>query len=193
MVDLLGRLKGEGDEPQKEKGISESEQVEEKIHQQQEELEIILDSVPAMVFYKDKENRFIRVNETLAQAFGMSKEDIVGKTAAELSPGKDYWEDDKKVMETGNPLRNIIEPIETSEGTRWVKTDKIPYLDLNGNIIGIIGFAVDITDLKQYEGELKKKLEDLEKFHKLAVGREQKMIELKARIKELEEELGKNK
>ncbi|MFQ5815656.1 MAG: PAS domain S-box protein, partial [Candidatus Hydrothermarchaeaceae archaeon] len=78
-----------------------------------------------------------------------------GKTAAELSPGKDYWEDDKKVMETGTPLRDIIEPVETSEGTKWVQTDKIPYLDSDGNIIGIIGFAVDITERKRAEEALR--------------------------------------
>jgi len=119
------------------KNITEHKQAEEKIRQQQEELQIILDSVPVLVFYKDKEDKFIRVNKALAQAFNMSKEEIIAKTAAELSPVKDYWEEDKRVMETGIPLRNIIEPIETLEGKIWVKTDKIPYKDYDENIIGI--------------------------------------------------------
>ena len=132
-------------------------QAEEEILQQREEQQIILDSVPAMIFYKDKENRFLRVNQNLANVFGMSKEEILGKTAAELSPveDKDYWEDDKKVIESAIPKRNIIEPVETSEGIKWFQTDKIPYKDKEGKIIGIIGFSVDITERKRAEKALR--------------------------------------
>ena len=129
----------------------------EELRKQHEEQEIILDSIPAMIFYKDKEDRFVHVNKYLAEAVNIAKKELVGKTAAEISPTKDYWEDDKAVMASGEPLRNIIEPIETPEGTRWFQTDKIPYRDRAGNIIGIIGFAVDITERKKAEDDLKEK------------------------------------
>ncbi|MFC1713254.1 PAS domain S-box protein [Candidatus Poribacteria bacterium] len=142
--------------------IAERKRAQEELRKQQEEQEIILDSVPAMIFYKDKEDRFVRVNEGLSTAMNIPKEEIVGKTAAELSPtpDKDYHEDDKAVIASGEPMRNIIEPFETPEGTRWVQTDKIPYRNREGNVIGIIGFALDITERKKaaeeasYEQEL---------------------------------------
>ena len=143
--------------------ITERKKIEKELSKQRVEQQIILDSAPAMIFYKDKGDRFIRVNETLAMVFGMSKEEIVGKTASELSPTgrKDYWEDDKEVVASGIPKMNIIEPVETHEGTRWFQTDKIPYRDNEGKIIGILGFSVDITERRRAEEELRKSREKL--------------------------------
>ncbi len=151
--------------------LAEHKKTGEALNQQQEEQQIILDSVPAMIFYKDKGDRFIRVNEALAKAFNLSKEEIIGRTAAELSPNqeKDYWEDDKQVMVSGQPKRNIIEPVATSEGTRWVQTDKIPYKDKKRNIIGIIGFSIDITERKQLEEQFRQS-QKMEAVGRLAGG-----------------------
>jgi len=138
------------------KDITGRKRMEKELRKQQEEQQIILDSVPAIIFYKDKEDRFLRVNEVLAKAVNMPKEELVGKTAAEISPSddKDYYADDKEIMASGEPKRNIIEPLETPEGMRWVQTDKIPYRDGEGNIIGVIGFAIDITERKHAEAAL---------------------------------------
>jgi PAS domain S-box-containing protein len=136
--------------------ITARKQAEEALQRQKEELQIILDSVPAMIFYKDKENRFIQTNKALAEATGLPKEEIDGKSIFDLYPSKadDYWKDDQEVIRSGNPKRNIVETMETPEGVRWVQTDKIPYRDAQGNIIGIIGFSVDITERKWAETAL---------------------------------------
>lgn len=136
------------------------------LKRQQEELEIILDSVPALIFYKDKENRFIRVNKVLAEIMGISKEQFEGKPLSDLYPkdrAEAYWKADKEVIASGKPVTNIIESTETKQGIRWVQTDKVPYRDAQGNIIGIIGFSIDITDRKRVEEELFKarKLESI--------------------------------
>jgi PAS domain S-box-containing protein len=126
------------------------------IQKNREELQTILDASPIMIFYKDRENKFIRVNKALAKATGLSKEGIEGKTAFEIYPNqtKNYWEDDKEVIASGRPKINIIEPLDTAIGTRWVQTDKIPYTDKEGQIVGVIGFSIDITDRKQAEKAL---------------------------------------
>jgi signal transduction histidine kinase len=54
--------------------------------------------------------------------------------------------------------------VETLEGTRWLQTDKIPYRDLDGEIVGIIGFSVDVTERKKYEEGLKRVNADLEAY-----------------------------
>jgi len=133
------------------------EQLEELSHRYQRELQTIFDSVPAMIFYKDKENRMIRVNNTFAEIMGVPKEKIEGKTCFELYPdqAEDYWRDDEEVIASGIPKRNIIEPLKTPKGLRVVQTDKIPYYDEKGNIIGIIGFCTDITERKQTEDALR--------------------------------------
>ena len=56
------------------------------VQKQREELQTIIDSSPIMIFYKDRENRFIRVNKALAEAVGLSKQEIEGKTGLEDLP-----------------------------------------------------------------------------------------------------------
>jgi PAS domain S-box-containing protein len=137
--------------------IEERKRAEEALHRQQEEQQIILDSVPAMIFYKDTDNRVIRVNRALADLTGLPVEEIEGKAVSETFPkqAENFWKDDWEVITAGYPKRNIIEPVQTPMGIRWVQTDKLPYRDEKGNIIGVIGFSMDITERKQAEAALK--------------------------------------
>jgi len=106
---------------------------------------------------------------------GLPKEQLEGKTLWDFYP-KDqadaYWKDDLEVINSGQPKRNIIEPLTLSDRALWVQTDKILYRDASGNIAGIIGFTLDITGRKQAEEELKSAQEKLIQAEKLAtVGR----------------------
>ncbi len=138
------------------------------------ELQIMLDSSPAMIFYKDAEQRYIRVNKAFAKTLGISVKKIVGNTFHQLFPGgeKQFLEDDLEVMKSGKAALNTTGFIDTRKGRRQVITNKIPNKDINGKIVGIIGFALDITELKQAEAE-KRELEDkLARLEKMeAIGR----------------------
>ena len=138
-----------------EKEKNERKYLDERLARQQKDQQIIFDAVPAMIFFKDTENRFIRVNKALAEASGMTVEQMEGTNCAEIFPAMadNYWHDDKEVMATRVPKRNIIESIPTSKGLLWLKTDKIPYWDEKDNIAGIIGFSIDITTLKNAEAK----------------------------------------
>ena len=120
-----------------------------KVNEQQQ---AILDASPAMIFYKDKENRFVRVNDAFAKANGTSRKEMEGRTMWDLYPREDadrHWRDDNDVMASGKPKLRIVEEMKSSRGTAWVQTDKIPYRDNQGEIIGIVGFSLDITDFKK--------------------------------------------
>jgi diguanylate cyclase (GGDEF)-like protein/PAS domain S-box-containing protein len=127
------------------------------LQKNREELQTILDTSPTMIFYKDRENKFIRVNKALAKETGLSRKEVEGKTGFEIYPAQatTYWEDDKEIIASGKPKTGIVEPMETATGKKWVQTDKIPYRDKEGRIIGIIGFSVDITDRRRAEEALR--------------------------------------
>lgn len=123
----------------------------------EEILRTIFDSMPGFLFFKDTENRLVRANKTLCEALGKPEEELIGVPLAELLPdhSEQYWRDDLEVIAGGVPKLGIVEALTTPSGTVWVRTDKIPYRDTSGEIIGIIGFSVDITDQQETEESLR--------------------------------------
>ena len=132
----------------------ERKQAEESICKQREELQMILDAAPAMIWYKDKENRILRANRAAAESVGMQVREMVGRSTYDLYPAEaaKYHMDDLEVVHTGKPKIGIHELFQTKLGEkRWVMTDKLPYRDNDGNIIGVVVFARDVT--KQHDTE----------------------------------------
>lgn len=135
------------------------------LERQRNELALILDTVPGIIFYKDRNHRLVRVNEAHARSLGLPRSAVEGRTDSELgSPYEErYVRDDEEVMRTGQPKLGIIEPQHTpAGGTRWLQTDKLPYRDADGNIIGILGFALDITERKLAEAALRESEENFQ-------------------------------
>ncbi|MDP8276450.1 MAG: response regulator [Candidatus Euphemobacter frigidus] len=134
--------------------------------------QIILDSVPALIWYKDTENRILRANKVAAESAGLTLAEIEGNSCYDLFPAEAdrYYQDDQEVIQSGLPKLGIVEELQTvSAGKRWVCTDKIPCRDDQNNITGVIVFAVDITERKRMEEELLK-LQKLESVGLLAGG-----------------------
>lgn len=143
------------------------------LEQKGKELEMMLDVSPAMIFYKDVEQRFIRVNKKFAKTIGMRINEIIGKKHNELFPkNKDYGlKKDLEVIITGKRLLNKKEFFETRKGRRKILIDRIPYKDINRKVIGLIGFALDITDIERAEKEKKKLEKQLQQAQKMeAIG-----------------------
>ncbi len=137
--------------------ITDRKLAEREARRQKDELQVIFDSVPAGVWYKDKENKILKVNRWAADAVGLARGSIEGRSVAEIFPehaGK-YHEDDLEVINSGRPKLGIIEPMVLPTGEkRWVRTDKVPYRDDGGDIVGVIAFVVDITERKAIEEAL---------------------------------------
>lgn len=130
------------------------------LEQKARELEIMLNSTPGMIFYKDLEQNIIRVNKEFARIVGLPVNKIVGKKFSEVFP--EYKDDglkkDLEVIQSGNPLLNQRESLNTSRGKRQIRIERVPDKDINNKVTGIIGFALDVTDLEKAEEE-KRKLE----------------------------------
>lgn len=140
------------------------------VEKKTERFYIIDDSAPVIIYHKDMENRLLRVNKAFCEASGFSRIEIEGKSLFDISPDRTVarrnWDDDLEVVRSGQPKRNIIEPF-WMDPNRWCRTDKIPSIDSGGNIVGVIGFSLEVTELVQAERELKSNL-----VHASAGGRE---------------------
>ncbi|MFZ2310889.1 MAG: PAS domain S-box protein [Patescibacteria group bacterium] len=168
--------------------ITQQKNLEKEILKEQEEQKTILDSIPAGVFYKDKNSLFLRVNESYANIIGLPKEKMIGKALFDLSTKEQAAQiqsDDNEIIRSGKPKYNIIHKIKTPRGLIWLKTDKIPYFNKDKEIIGIIGFSLDITAQKIAEDKIKEHNAEMEKMNQFMIGRELKMVELKQEIAKL--------
>jgi PAS domain S-box-containing protein len=137
--------------------ITQRKKMERELAEKQKELSRILDSTPTIIFYKDKNGKIIEANRAFAEAIKTSKEKILGKTVFDLySPevAQQMTNDDLIVMNSKQPKIGIIETYESPTGLRWIRTDKVPSLDENGMVNGIVGFSEDITERKKAEDAL---------------------------------------
>ncbi len=125
---------------------------------QQKEQKILFDSVPAMIWFKDRENRILRCNRMAAQQAGLTPELMEGRRTEEFYPDEaaKYLADDLEVIRSERPKLGIIELHQSGTGEKiWVRTDKIPYRDESGAVTGVVVFATDITQLKRAEEALR--------------------------------------
>jgi len=162
--------------------ITERKKAEQNIKSAKDELQMIMDSVPVIIFYKDIEGRIIRANRTLADSLKVPIKDIVGKTTEKLFPreqAENMRKDDQEVIISGKPKRNIIQPYTTPGGLRWLLSDKIPYRDKKGKVTGVIVLAKDITVQRKSEQELQQTLQKLKKTMDAALETMSKIIEVK--------------
>jgi PAS domain S-box-containing protein len=124
-------------------------------------LQTVLDSIPSAVFWKDRDSIYLGGNRTWLEATGLkSSEEVVGKSDYDLPWEKGqadtFREDDRRVMESGIPEYDIIEPYLQTDGTQaWAKTNKVPLRDKEGNVTGVLGTYEDITERKQAEAALR--------------------------------------
>lgn len=128
-----------------------------KLQQQQIEQQVLFDLIPAMVWYKDSQNRILRTNRRAAESINKTVAEIEGQSTYDLYPeeAEQYHQDDLAVIASGQPKLKIVELYETSPGQkRWIQTDKVPYRDAEGNVIGVLVFSQDITARKQAESAL---------------------------------------
>jgi PAS domain S-box-containing protein len=135
------------------------------LQQQQIEQQVLLDLMPAMVWYKDPHNRILRANRRAAESIDKTVADLEGRRTEEFYPeeAEKYHQDDLEVIVSGRPKLGIIERYRTGTGEkRWVQTDKVPYPDTQGNILGVLVFAQDITERKRTEETLRESEERLQ-------------------------------
>ncbi|MBT3368437.1 MAG: response regulator [Nitrospina sp.] len=124
-----------------------------KLEARTKELLIMFDSSPGMIFYKDVAGRYMRVNKKYAETLGASPDDMSGKRYDEVFPeSPDHGgKIDQEGIQKGAPRLNREEMLETKEGKKQILIDRVPFKDVNNKVIGMIGFALDVSDFKKVE------------------------------------------
>ncbi|MFM7580935.1 MAG: PAS domain-containing protein, partial [Microcystaceae cyanobacterium] len=141
--------------------ISERKVIENQLREAQQFLQLVLDTFPLSVFWKDRHSVYLGCNQNFAHHANLpSPTAIIGKTDYEL-PWKDneahlFRADDRQVIDSSIPKLHIEETLSLGQGKqKWIETNKIPLRDLSGQVIGVLGTFQDITQRKQAEIELK--------------------------------------
>jgi PAS domain S-box-containing protein len=137
----------------------EMEAARQEAEQAREKLREIIDLVPDLVFVRNSAGEYLVANEATAEAYGLSPEEVEGKTVRQLATDKmqaeRFHEDDLAVIESGKPLYIPEEEVQTTDGeTRIHQTTKIPYGPVDSSEDAVLTYARDVTTLKEREQEL---------------------------------------
>ena len=153
------------------KDITVKKKAETALANEQKLLKTLVDLMPSFVYVKDRESRFLMVNKACAQYMGASSpDDLIGKTDFDFydpDTSAAFRSDELDVL-NGISLLNKIEYGITPNNTQSILlTNKIPFLDGEGNITGLVGISYDITELKHTEEALIRAKEKAEESDRL--------------------------
>jgi PAS domain S-box-containing protein len=123
-------------------------------------LSAIIENLPGLLWLKDKDSRFLAVNEKFLKACGVQKlEAIIGKTDRDIWPvelAEKYVNDDLNVINSREPIKAEELIIDNHKET-WFETFKTPIISELGNVIGTTGYSFDISERKNAEEEIRQR------------------------------------
>ncbi|OUD13291.1 PAS domain S-box protein [Thioflexithrix psekupsensis] len=137
--------------------ISEHQALQDALRYEHHQYETIFHAAPLAILYKDDQNRIIRANRYAAELLETTPDRLMGMSMYDLSPdqGELHYEEDLSVIHTG---QSILSRVEEFYERQW-SVSKIPYYDSDNKIIGVISFAIDLTEQVSKEHQLKYELD----------------------------------
>lgn len=150
--------------------VIERKQAEEELHKSQQLIEGIINAISVRVFWKDKNSVYLGCNAVFARDAGFSDpKELIGKDDFQMGwrdQAELYRSGDRQVIESGNSILLSEELQTTPEGnTIILLTNKIPLRNSLGEIYGILGTSMNITDRIAAVQEIKLKNEELQKLN----------------------------
>lgn len=130
-------------------------------------LAAVVELVAHPIFVKDREFRFVLVNQALCTMVGYNPAELLGKTDFDFFPETEaafFREKDVELFATAQTITVEQEPITDAAGVRHIlATTKVPLRDARGTVTHLVGIIKDITRLKQAEEALRNANEELER------------------------------
>ncbi|HVR66944.1 MAG TPA: PAS domain S-box protein [Verrucomicrobiae bacterium] len=133
--------------------ITDQKRIEEALRTSEARLQAFINNAPVLISIKDPQGRFLMLNPKIAQSFGLSVDEIVGKTTKEVFPfaGADQiYGMEQKVVATGQPVSGEVY-LPTRLDLPWTHEVKFPIFDAEGRVAAVGGVAIDISARKTAE------------------------------------------
>jgi PAS domain S-box-containing protein len=116
-------------------------------------LNAIMEHFPDVIYFKDKESRFLNINQAYANRYKRNLDFLIGKNDFDLftdEHAQQAFDDEQMIVKTETPIIDIEEQETWLDGTAaWVSTSKMPFYDENKNLIGTFGVSKDVTDVRE--------------------------------------------
>lgn len=130
--------------------------IENELTEEKQKLELVFDTIPLRVFWKNKDLQYLGANKAFLDDMGLENvSDLIGKTVFDFPDSnvyaRQYHDEEKTIIRTGVPKLSDIEIYKSAQKnkTTYFETNKSPLRDHDGQIIGIIGTYIDVTKQKE--------------------------------------------
>jgi PAS domain S-box-containing protein len=165
-----------------------------ELQENQARLRTLVETIPDLIWLKDTSGVYLSCNTAFERLYGAKEAEITGKTDYDFVDQEqaDFSRiHDRKAMAQDRPTINEEWRTFADGGYRgFFETIKTPLRDADGNLIGVLGIARDITARKNAEQQINAQLEELTRWHQATMGRETRVIELKKEVNALLHRIG---
>lgn len=192
--------------------VTHRKEMEEKLRASEERFSSFMRYLPGAAWIKDHKGHYAYANPTALDLFRTTEQQLYGKADGEIFPtetARQFQENDRKVVKSGQGLQ-MIEALSQPDGWHYFLVSKFPIFDNTGGVSFIGSIAFDITRWKKAEEErevllarvqeerrrlqesqaqLEEKLQELEAFHDVVVGRELRMMQIEKENHKLRAEI----
>ena len=133
--------------------ITERKRMEAELRASRSFLDSVIDSVADPIFVKDRQHRWVLLNDAFCEFIGHSREVLIGKSDYDFFPEEQaavFWEKDEIVFESGESNFNEENFTSANGKVHCIQTKKTPFASADGQQM-LVGVIRDITELKRYE------------------------------------------
>jgi PAS domain S-box-containing protein len=119
---------------------------------------LLLDTIPIPVFYKDRHGRYLGFNTSYETFFGLNLKGLIGKTVFDISPpelAEIYYTKDQELFVNGGEQVYSSQVCVADSSVRDVIFHKAAFTDSQGNVCGLVGAILDVTERKRHEEALR--------------------------------------